>query len=90
MPYRVSLNLKSDAAYRLARELSERTGESMTQAVIGALEERLSRVKKETEAEFVERIMAIARGCRAEWKEPYRSVDHGDLLYDEQGLPRDC
>ena len=21
-------------------------------------------------------------------KEPYRSVDHGDLLYDEKGLPK--
>ena len=22
------------------------------------------------------------------WKEPYRSMDHGDLLYDEKGLPK--
>ena len=22
------------------------------------------------------------------WKEPYKSMDHGDLLYDEKGLPQ--
>ena len=90
MPHRNSLNLKSDEAYRLAYELAKRTGESMTKAVVVALHERLARVKKETEKEFVERILAIAKGCREEWKEPYRSIDHGDLLYDERGLPRDC
>lgn len=94
MGYHTSLNLKNDEAYRLARELSERTGESMTKAVVIALQERLDRLKKEkekeTESEFVERIMAIARGCREEWSEPYRSTDHADLLYDERGLPRDC
>jgi antitoxin VapB len=90
MSYHTSLNLKSDEAYRLAKELSERTGESMTAAVIEALRERLARVKKESEAEFVERILAIAKGARQEWREPYLSIDHGDLLYDERGLPRDC
>jgi len=44
MSYRTSLNLKSDEAYRLARELSERTGESMTKAVVLALRERLARL----------------------------------------------
>lgn len=90
MGYHTSLNLKSDEAYRLAKELSQRTGKSMTAVVVEALQERLARDKKESRAEFVERIMAIAKGCREEWKEPFRSTDHGDLLYDERGLPRDC
>lgn len=90
MSYHTSLNLKSDKAYRLAKELSERTGKSMTAAVIEALEQRLAREKKESKDEFVERILGIVKGCREEWKEPYRSTDHGDLLYDERGLPRDC
>jgi antitoxin VapB len=90
MSYHTSLNLKSDEAYRLAKELAERTGKSMTAAVIEALQEQLARMKKESEAEFVERILAITKGARQEWGEPYLSVDHGDLLYDERGLPRDC
>jgi antitoxin VapB len=90
MGYRTSLNVKSDEAYRLARELSERTGESMTKAVIVALQERLDRVKKETETEFVERILAIGRAAAAELTEAERQIDHDKLLYNEMGLPRDC
>lgn len=90
MGYHTSLNLKSDEAYRLAKELSERTGKSMTAAVVEALRERLDHLKRGSEQEFVERIMAIAKGARQEWREPYLSTDHGDLLYDERGLPRDC
>lgn len=90
MGYRTSLNLKSDEAHRLARELSNRTGESMTKAVVVALQERLDRVKKETEAEFVERILAIGRAAAAELTEEERSFDYDKMLYNEQGLPRDC
>jgi antitoxin VapB len=90
MTYRNSLNLKSDEAYRLAHELAERTGESMTKAVVIALQERLERLEPERGASRLERLRAIVKGCREEWREPYRSIDHGDLLYDERGLPRDC
>ena len=61
MGYHTSLNLKSDEAYRLARELSERTGKNMTAAVIDALRQRLEQLKEESkqesEEEFVERIL---------------------------------
>ena len=91
MAYRTSLNLKSDEAYRLARELSERTGESMTKAVVVALRERMARLQRGSESEFVERLLAIGRDCAAHLSEEARSIDHGDLLYDEKtGLPRDC
>ena len=90
MSYRHSLNLKSDEAYRLARELSEKTGESMTKAVVEALRERLDRVKKGSEKEFVERILAIGRDCAKHLGEEFRSQNHDDFLYDERGLPRDC
>jgi antitoxin VapB len=90
MSYHVSLNLKSDEAHRLARQLAERTGESMTTAVITAMQERLNRLERGSEAEFVERILAIGRDCAAHMTEAERSVDHGELLYNEMGLPRDC
>jgi antitoxin VapB len=38
--------------------------------------------------DLVERILEIGRDCAAHLKEPYKSVDHGDLLYDEKGLPK--
>jgi antitoxin VapB len=91
MAYRTSLNLKSDEAYRLARELSERTGESMTKAVVVALRERLGRLQRGSESEFVQRLLAIGRDCAAHLTEEARSIDHGDFLYNEKtGLPRDC
>ena len=90
MAHRTSLNLKNDEAYRLARELSERTGESMTKAIVVALRERLARLQRGSEADFVGRLLAIGRDCAAHLKEPYRSIDHDTLLYDEKtGLPRD-
>ncbi len=84
----MSLNIKNDEAHRLARELAESTGESMATAVTRAVRERLERVRKGGRMSKVERILKIARECRPLWKEPFRSVDHGDLLYDEKGLPK--
>lgn len=84
----MSLNIKNPETERLARELSELTGESLTTAVTVALRERLERVKRDRGEALVEEILAIGREAAARMKEPYRSVDHGELLYDEQGLPR--
>lgn len=84
----MSLNIKSDEAHRLARELASLTGESMTSAVTEAVRERLDRVRRERSGGLAERILAIGRDCAARLKEPFRSIDHGDLLYDDRGLPR--
>jgi antitoxin VapB len=83
----MSLNIKNEEAHRLARELANATGESMTVAVSEAIRERLERVRS-SKKEMAERIMEIAKECGPLWKEPYRSIDHGDLLYDEKGMPK--
>ncbi len=84
----MSLNIKNEEAYRLARELAERTGESMTAAVTVAVRERLDRIRDQHDIDLVDRLLAIGKDCAAHLKEPYRSSDHGALLYDELGLPR--
>lgn len=84
----MSLNIKNSQAHSLARALSELTGESMAAAVTTALEERLDRVRRDRKSGLAERLLAIGKDCAGHLKEPYRSVDHGDLLYDEKGLPR--
>jgi antitoxin VapB len=81
------MNIKSEETHRLARELAELTGESQTAAVTIALRERLERLHAERPADLAARLLAIGRDCAAHLLEPYRSIDHGDLLYDEQGLP---
>jgi antitoxin VapB len=84
----MSLNIKSEETHRLAQELARLTAESMTAAVTQAIRERLDRVRRERAVGLADRLLAIGKDCAAHLKEPFRSVDHGDLLYDERGLPR--
>jgi antitoxin VapB len=84
----MSLNIKNDEVSKMARELASLTGESMTQAIAVAVRERLVRVRRGPENDLSERLLAIGRDCAAHLKEPYRSIDHADLLYDERGLPK--
>ena len=84
----MGLNIKTDEAHRLAQELASLTGESMTAAVTVAMRERLSRLRAERSGGLAERLLAIGEDCSHRLSEPFRSADHGDLLYDECGLPR--
>jgi antitoxin VapB len=83
----MALNIKKAETYELAEQLAELTGESMTQAVTQALSERLERVRQ-SRAGLAGRLLRIGKDCAGRLKEPFRSVDHGDLLYDDKGLPR--
>jgi antitoxin VapB len=83
----MSLNIKNKDAHKLARQLARLTGESMSQAVTEAVRERLKRVQRK-DAKLSDRLLEIGRDCATHLKEPFRSGDHGDLLYDEKGLPR--
>jgi antitoxin VapB len=84
----MSLNIKNREAHRLAQQLANVTGESLTTAVTEALRERLERVRRNPREGIAERLMKIAKECGPRWKEPFRSMEHGDLLYDEKGLPK--
>jgi antitoxin VapB len=64
------------------------TGRSMTAAITQAVRERLDRVRSEHGAGLAERLVKIGKNCAAHLQQPFRSVDHGELLYNEQGLPR--
>lgn len=84
----MSLNIKNDEAHRLAQELAHLTGESMTAAVTEAIRERLERVQRNPNDGLAERLMKIGRECAAHLKEPYKSMDIDELLYDENGMPK--
>ena len=83
----MSMNIKNKEANQLARELSKLTGESLTFAVTEAVRERLDRVRSEHGVDLAERLLLIGRDCSAHLKEPFRSIHHGDMLYDDRGLP---
>jgi antitoxin VapB len=85
----MSLNIKNDETYRLTQELSRLTGESLTTAVTVAVRERLDRLQSQAETpDLAERLLAIGKKCASHLPEPWRSIDHGELLYGEDGLPR--
>ena len=83
----MSMNIKNKEANELARQLSKLTGESLTFAVTEAVRERLDRVRSEHGVDLAERLLLIGRDCAAHLKEPFRSIDHDDMLYDDRGLP---
>jgi antitoxin VapB len=84
----VSLNIKNEEAHELAQQLAKATGESMTEAVTQAVRERLHRVRGERGGGLAQRLLNIGKDCAAHLQEPFRTVDHDSLLYDEKGLPR--
>lgn len=84
----MGLNIKNEETHRLVRELASLTGESMTAAVTEAVRQRLERVRRGRDPGLAERLLAIGKDCASRLKEPFRSADHADLLYDERGLPR--
>lgn len=87
----MALSIKNPEAEQLVRQLTAQTGETVTRAIIVALRERLDRVQQhstEVAESKVIRMRRIAADAAGRWVEPYRSADHGDLLYDENGLPR--
>ena len=84
----MTLRIKNEKTHQMAQELATLTGESITVAVREAVRERLDRVKSSSKRGLAERLLRIGRECAAHMKEPFKSSDHGELLYDERGLPK--
>jgi antitoxin VapB len=84
----MAMNIKNDEAQKLARKLSELTGESLTAAITEAVRERLERIQNAQGAGLADRLLRIGKDCAAHLKKPFLSAEHGDIFYDERGLPR--
>ena len=82
----MSLNIKNPEAYRLAHAIADATGETLTHAVTEALRERYAKLEHRKTKASVSEILSIANRVSAHLKGPY--VDHGEFLYDENGLPK--
>ena len=76
----MSMNIKNKETYRLTKQLSKLTGESLTTAVTEAVRERLDRVRREHSVDLAERLLLIGRDCAAHLKEPFRTIDHEGML----------
>ncbi len=85
----MSLNIKNEETCRLASELAQLTGETMTGAITVALKERLEREKRERSVETrLQKMRAISKRVAKLLRDGGPPIDHGDLLYDERGLPK--
>jgi antitoxin VapB len=84
----MALNIKNDEAHKLAKELALLTGESMSQAVTIAIQQRLDAVRGSSSEQIAAKLLEIGTDCATRWKDPWASSDHGEMLYDELGLPK--
>ena len=85
----MALNIKNETVERLAARLAQLSGESKTQAVLKALEERLERLSGEREApDLLSDILDISMRCAQLPDQDERSPEK-ILGYDQQGTFED-
>ncbi|HEY9474439.1 MAG TPA: type II toxin-antitoxin system VapB family antitoxin [Mycobacteriales bacterium] len=84
----MGLNIKNEDTHRLVQELAGLTGETQTAAVTVAVRERLDRVRHLRGAGLADRLLALGEDTARRLPARLRTVDHGEMLYDENGLPK--
>jgi len=82
----MALSIKNDDADRLARQLAATTGESLTDAVLLALRERLQREEAKRRVGVGDRLRRLAAEVAELPVVDDRSAEE-ILGYDERGLP---
>jgi antitoxin VapB len=88
----LALNIRNAEAHRLAAEVASLAGETKTDAVIRALQDRLHRLQRERQhtanhrSSLVNRLDQIALRCASRPMADRRSADE-ILGYDALGLP---
>ena len=85
----MGLNIKNDETCRLAHELARLTGETMTGAITVALRERLEHERRRRGADaLAQELHTIGQRCARLLGPGPSAVEHGDMLFDERGLPK--
>jgi antitoxin VapB len=86
----MSLNIKNEETHRLARELAQRTGETLTLAVTIALKERLERQQATPKRKSrLEALTRFSEQCAPFFKDGRSGNELINDLYDEEtGLPK--
>ena len=84
----MGLNIKNEDTHRLVQELAGLTGETQSAAVTVAVRERLDRVRHLRGAGLADRLLALGEDTARRLPARLRTVDHGEMLYDESGLPK--
>lgn len=82
----MALSIKTEEADRLARELADVTGETLTEAVTKALRERLDRVQPRSPVDIAQRLDRLSLEYNSYPVVDDRTADE-IIGYDENGLP---
>ncbi len=84
----MALNIRNPATEKLAAALARLTGETKTEAVTKAVQERLERTRRaQSKRRLADEIGANARHCASLPRIDRRSDDE-IIGYDESGMPR--
>jgi antitoxin VapB len=84
----MGLNIKNEEVHRLARELAAQTGETMTQAILHALEDRMARFQSAQSTEKSIKFASVQSILATLPKAKSGATSRHDDLYDAQGLPQ--
>lgn len=80
----MALNIKDPAVHHAVKQIAKITGESQAQAVATSVNERLARLQQE---DLAARLLAIGHKTASRMTADTKRLDHGELLYDDRGLP---
>jgi len=84
----MAMSIRNNDVEQAARELARMTGESLTQAILKALRERLQRISgRRKSLHLADQLDDIAKRCAHLPILDQRS-ENEILGYDEQGIPR--
>ena len=85
----MALNIKNERVSQLAIQVTVMTGESITDAVGAALEQRLESLRREKDRDgLADKLMEVGRRCVSHAPAAWLARNFDEELYDERGLPR--
>ncbi len=84
----MGLNIKNAETERLIAELAQLEGRSKTAVVTEAVRDKIARLRSARKDNLAERLLEIGRECAAHLDPETLALDHGEYLYDENGLPK--
>jgi antitoxin VapB len=82
----MAMNIKNEETHRLAKQLAQLTGTSVTEAVTMAVRESLR--KYNDPEKKLARLQAIAEDCASRLSPEAKAMDIDEYLYDEMGFPK--
>lgn len=84
----MALNIKNPRTHKAIKELAERTGTSQANAVDIAVHAQLDLVRRAPHDPRYDALWDMLQAIAPRAREALGRADHGDTLYDENGLPR--